>query len=64
MALISLRIRSHVKVSIVLTRAGHIFIHKYIGSLLNIMLRPILIVWTGTTACVSDTLANRATHAV
>ena len=39
MALMSLRSRSHVKASVVLTRADHLFIHNYIISLLNIMLR-------------------------
>ena len=38
----SLRSRSYVKVSMVLTRADHLFIHNYIGSLLNNILRPIL----------------------
>ena len=42
----SLRSRSHVKASMVLTRAGHLFIHNYIRSLLNIILKPILMVWT------------------
>ena len=42
MALISLRSRSHVKASMVLTRADHLFIHNYIRSLLNNILRPIL----------------------
>ena len=40
--LISLRSRSHVKASMVLTRADHLFIHNYIRSLLNNILRPIL----------------------
>ena len=35
MALMSLRSRSHVKASMVLTRADHLFIHNYIRSLLN-----------------------------
>ena len=30
MALMSLRSRSHIKVSVVLTRANHLFIHNYI----------------------------------
>ena len=47
MALIFLRSRSHVKASMVLTRADNLFIHNYIISLLNIILRPILIVRTG-----------------
>ena len=46
MALISLRSRSRVKASIVLTRADHLFIHNYIRSLLNNILRPILMVQT------------------
>ena len=37
-ALISLRSRSHVKASMVLTRDDHLFIHNYIRSLLNIIL--------------------------
>ena len=47
MALLSLRSRSHVKASVVLTRADHLFIHNYIRSLLNIILRPISMVRTG-----------------
>ena len=43
MGLMSLRSRSHVKASMVLTRADHLFIHNYIRSLLNNILRPILI---------------------
>ena len=35
MALMSLRSSSHVKASMVLTRADHLFIHNYIRSLLN-----------------------------
>ena len=42
MALISLRSRSHVNASMVLTRADHLFIYNYIRSLLNNILRPIL----------------------
>ena len=42
MTLISLRSRSHVEASIFLTRADHLFIHNYIRSLLNNILRPIL----------------------
>ena len=65
MALMSLRNRSRVKVSIVLTIADHLFIHN-IRSLLNIILRPILMVRTRLefrvdprpTACVSDALTN------
>ena len=40
MALMSLRSRSHVKTSMVLTRDDHLFIHNYIRSLLNNILRP------------------------
>ena len=39
MARMSLRSRSHVKASVVLTRADHLFIHNYIRSLLNNILR-------------------------
>ena len=46
MVLMSLRSRSHVKAYMVLTRAVHLFIHNYIRSLLNIILRPIVIVRT------------------
>ena len=35
MALMSLRSRSHVKASMVLTRADHLFIHNYIILYLN-----------------------------
>ena len=35
MAIMSLRSRSHVKASMVLTRADHLFLHNYIRSLLN-----------------------------
>ena len=44
MALMSLRSRSHVKASMVLTRADHLFIHNYIRSLLNNILRPIKLI--------------------
>ena len=37
MALMFLRSRSHVKASVVLTRADHLFIHNHIRSLLNII---------------------------
>ena len=43
MALMSLRSRSRVKASVVLTRADHLCIHIYIRSLLNIILRPTLL---------------------
>ena len=46
MAIMSLRSRSHVNASMVLTRADHLFIHNYIRPLLNIILRPILKVRT------------------
>ena len=68
MAIMSLRSRSRVKASMVLTRADHLCIHNYIRSLLNIILKPILMVRSRLdphpSACVSDALANRATHAV
>ena len=61
----SLRSRSHIKKSMgfmVLTRFDHLCINYYIRSLLNIILRPILMVRMGLkpayTACVSDALAN------
>ena len=41
-ALMFLRSRSHIKASMVLTRADHLFIHNYIRSLLNNILRPTL----------------------
>ena len=41
MALMSLRIRSHVKVSMVLMRIDDLFIHNFIRSLINNILRPI-----------------------
>ena len=47
MAILSLRSRSHVKASMVLTRADHYVIHDYIRSLLNNILSPILSVRTG-----------------
>ena len=60
--LMSLRSRSHVKASKVLTRSDHLFIHNYIRSLLNIILRPILKVGWGLNerpiACLYDALAN------
>ena len=42
MALMSHRIHSHVKVSMGLMRADHLFTHTYIRSPLNIILKPIL----------------------
>ena len=42
MALMSLICLSHVKASMVLTKADHLVIHNYIISLLNNILRPIL----------------------
>ena len=64
MALMSLRSRSHVIVPLILTRADHLYIHNYMRSLLNIILRPIVLVRTSSgrgsntrpTACVSDAL--------
>ena len=60
MAVISLRSRSHVKASIVLTRADHLCIHNYIRSLLNNSVRTMLMVRTrlepASSACVSDDL--------
>ena len=44
MALMSLRNHYHVNVPMVLTREDHLLIHNYKRSLLNIMLRPILLV--------------------
>ena len=41
-----LRSRSHINASMVLTRADHLVIHNYIRSLLNITLRPIVMVRT------------------
>ena len=38
----SIRSHSHVKASMVLMRADHLYIHNYIRSLLNIILRPII----------------------
>ena len=40
----SLQSRSHFKTSVVLMRAGHLFIHNYIISLIHIIVRPILYV--------------------
>ena len=39
----SLRSRSHVKSSMVLTKVDHLCIQNYIGSLQNIIVRPIFI---------------------
>ena len=47
MALMSFRSRSHVKASMDLMRDDNLFIHNYIRSLLNIILRSILMVRTG-----------------
>ena len=61
MALMYLQSPSHVKASMVLTRADHLFIHHYIRSLLNIMLILILMVRGMNqfpTAYVFDSLAN------
>ena len=43
MTLMSFRMRSHVKESMVLTRADYLFMHNYIRSLLNNILRPIFL---------------------
>ena len=57
----SLRSRSHVK-AIDCFNESQLFIHNFIISLLNIIVRPILMVWKGIdlfhTTCVSDALAN------
>ena len=62
MLLMSIRSCSNVKASMVLTIADYLFIYNYIRILLNIILRPILMVrmWLESrpTACVSDVLAN------
>ena len=47
MALIYIRSHSHVKASLVLMRADHLFINKYIRSLLNYYFKTILLVWEG-----------------
>ena len=47
MTLMFLRSRSHVKASMVLTIADHLSIRNYIRSLLNNILRPIVMVRTG-----------------
>ena len=47
MALISRQSCSHVKASIVLMRVDHLFIYNYIKSILNIILRPIILVRMG-----------------
>ena len=62
MAIMSIRSRSHIKVSMVLTRADHLFIHNYIRSLQNIIYK--INYWSGRssnpcpTACVYDALAT------
>ena len=62
MTLMSLRNRSHVKASTVLMRDDHLFIHKYIILLLNIISQTNLMIGRDSnshpTACVSDALAN------
>ena len=62
MSLMSLLRCSRVKASMVLMRANHLFIHNYIPYLINIILRPILMVQmrlnTRPTACVYDALTN------
>ena len=61
MDIMSLRSRSYAKASMVLTRADHLFINNYIRSLLNNILRHMLMVRRGSnprpTACVSGALA-------
>ena len=46
MALMCLQSLSYVRASMVLTRADQLFIHNYMRSLLNIILRPILMIRT------------------
>ena len=62
MALMSLRSRSHIKPSLVLMSADHLLIHNYIRSILNIILRPIIMVRPrlepAPSARVSDALAT------
>ena len=62
MALMSFQNRSRVNESMVLTRANYLFIHNHIRSLLNIILRPILMDGRGLNplpnTCVSDALAS------
>ena len=64
MALMSIRSRSRVKASMVLTRSDHLFIQNYIRSFLNNIVRHILSNWSGRgsnpcpTACVSEALAS------
>ena len=62
MALIFLRSGSRIKSPMVLTIADHLFIYNHIRELLNIILRPILLVRTGSNpypiTCMSDVIAN------
>ena len=67
MAIMSFRSRSRVKTFVVLTRADHLFIHNYIGSLINNILRPIIMFrmrielvtyCLQAHTCVFDALAN------
>ena len=63
MALMSLRSRSHVKAITFLTKADHLFINNYIRSLLNNIVRPILMVGRlnpRPTACVSCVPSQRS----
>ena len=54
----SLRSRYHVMASMVLTRADHFCIHTYIRSLLNIILKPMLMsgFYKNPTDCLSGTI--------
>ena len=60
MTLISLRNCYHVNSSMVLTRANHLFIHNYIRSLFNIILRHVLLAQTmidlRPISCIQDNL--------
>ena len=65
--LITLRSRSNANATMVLTRADYLFIHNYIRSLLNIILRHMLMVRTGLyiiTACVAQLAKASNTQAV
>ena len=59
MALMSLRSPSHVKSSM---RADHLFIHNYIISLLNNILRPIFMVRMGLVSISYSILLVCMTH--
>ena len=63
MDLMSLPIRSLIKASVVLTRTGYLFIHNYIRSLLNIIVRPILLTrmssgGRGSNSCPTARVSN------